>query len=101
MLFRSQYTLSSSEAKIDGEKKYEDEFLRIDIEGALVNVNDAPYNLSGVAQWFKTKNDYIQLYDKKSNPLCNFYRYDFVILNGVKYNSIVELVTQLNIYQWT
>jgi hypothetical protein len=96
-----QYTLSSSEAKIDGEKKYEDEFLRINIVGNLVNVNDAPYNLSGVAEWFKTKNDYIQLYDKKSNPLCNFYRYDFVILNGVKYNSIVELVTQLNIYQWT
>jgi hypothetical protein len=95
-----QYTLSSNEAKIDGEKKYEDEFLRINIEGGLVNVNDAPYNLSGVAEWFKTKNDYIQLYDKKSNPLCNFYRYDFVILNDVKYNSITELVTQLNIYQW-
>ena len=96
-----QYTLSTNEADIQGEKKYEDEFLRITIDGNLVNVNDAPYDLQGVAEWFRTQNDYIQLYDKKSNPLSNFYRYDFVLLNGINYNSIDELVTQLNTVVWT
>lgn len=96
-----QYTLATNEADIDGEKKFEDEFLRIDIIGSVVNVNDAPYDLSGVANWFITKNDFIQLYDKKSHPLSNYYRYDFVLLNGVKYNSINELVTQLNTIVWT
>ena len=96
-----QYTLATNEAVIQGEKKYEDEFLRITIDGNVVNVNDAPYDLQGVAEWFRTQNDFIQLYDKKSNPLCNFYRYDFVILNGNNYNSIVELVTQLNTVVWT
>jgi hypothetical protein len=96
-----EYTLATNEADIDGEKKYEDEFLKIDIEGTIVNVNDAAYDLQGVAEWFITKNDYIQLYDKKSNPLSNFYRYDFVILNGIKYNSITLLVEALNDYIWT
>ena len=96
-----QYTLSTNEADIQGEKKYEDEFLRITIDGNVVNVNDAPYDLQGVAEWFRTQNDYIQLYDKKSNPLSNFYRYDFVLLNGINYNSIDELVTQLNTVVWT
>lgn len=96
-----QYTIATNEADIVGEKKFEDEFLRIDIVGSVVNVNDAPYDLSGVANWFIAKNDFIQLYDEKSNPLSNYYRYDFVLLNGVKYNSIAELVTQLNTVVWT
>ncbi len=96
-----QYTLATNEAVIQGEKKYEDEYLRITIEGNIVNVNDAPYDLQGVAEWFRTQNDFIQLYDKKSNPLSNFYRYDFVLLNGINYNSIDELVTQLNTVVWT
>ena len=96
-----EYTIATNQADVQGEKKYEDEFLRIDIVGDVVNVNDAPYDLSGVAEWFITKNDYIQLYDKKSQPLSNYYKYDFVILNGIKYNSIAELVTQLNTIVWT
>jgi len=96
-----EYTLATNEADIYGEKKYEDEFLKITIDGNIVNVNDAPYDMQGVAEWFITKNDFIQLYDKKSNPLSNYYRYDFVLLNGVKYNSITELVTQLNTIVWT
>lgn len=96
-----QYTLSTNEADIDGEKKFTSEVLKIDIVGNVVNVDDAPYDLSGVAEWFIAKNDFIQLYDKKSNPLSNYYRYDFVLLNGVKYNSITELVTQLNTVVWT
>lgn len=96
-----EYTIATNEAVIDGEKKYEDEFLRIDITGNIVNVNDAPYDLSGVAEWYIVKNDYIQLYDKKSNPLSNFYKYDFVILNGSKFTSISELVTKLKLVQWT
>lgn len=96
-----EYTPATNEAEIQGEKKYEDEFLRIDIVAGQALVNDSPYNLQGVAEWFKTKNDYIQLYDKKSQPLSNFYKYDFVILNGQKFNSIAELVNQLNQIQWT
>ena len=96
-----QYTLATNEAVIQGEKKFTSDVLKIDIDGTTVYVDDAPYDLQGVAEWFRTQNDFIQLYDKKSNPLSNFYRYDFVLLNGVKYNSITELVTQLNLVVWT
>jgi len=63
-------------------------------------VNDAPYNLQGVADWFITRNDEIQLFDEKSNPISNFYRYDFVILNGQQFNSINALVVQLSTFTW-
>jgi hypothetical protein len=96
-----EYTLATNEADIDGEKKYESEFLKIDTTSLGIYVDDAFYDMQGIADWFITKNDYIQLYDKKSNPLSNFYRYDFVILNGIKYNSITMLVEALNFYQWT
>lgn len=95
-----EYSIATAGANIEGEKKFEDAFLRIDIANDIVTVNDAPYDLSGVANWFIVKNDYIQLYDEKSNPLSNFYKYDFVILNGYKYDSIIELVTALNLYSW-
>lgn len=96
-----EYSISTAQADIQGEKKYESEFLKIDITDEGIFVDDAFYNMQGIAQWFITKNNYIQLYDKKSKPLSNFYRYDFVILNGVKYNSIATLVEALNVYQWT
>ena len=96
-----EYNISTNEANIDGEKKYEDEFLKLDTTTLGIYVDDAFYDMQGIAEWFMTKNDFIQLYDKKSNPLSNYYRYDFVLLNGVKYNSITELVTQLNTVVWT
>jgi hypothetical protein len=96
-----QYSIATAQADIEGEKKYESEFLKIDTTSLGIYVDDAFYDMQGIAEWFITKNDYIQLYDKKSKPLSNFYRYDFVILNGIKYDSITMLVEALNFYQWT
>jgi hypothetical protein len=96
-----QYSIATAQADIEGEKKYESDFVKIDTISLGIYVNDAFYDMQGVAEWFITKNDYIQLYDKKSNPLSNFYRYDFVILNGIKYDSITLLVEALNVYIWT
>jgi len=96
-----EYAIATAQADIQGEKKYQSEFLKIDTTDNGIFVDDAFYNMQGIAKWFITKNNYIQLYDKKSNPLSNFYRYDFVILNGIHYNSINELVIQLNLVEWT
>lgn len=45
--------------------------------------------------WYQTKNDYIRFYDSNNVPLHNYYKYNFVFLNGINYNSIVELVNAL------
>jgi len=93
--------MSTNKAEIVGQKKYQNEYLRISIVGNTVYVNDAPYNYSGNANWYITENDEIKLYDEKSRPLSEFYNYEFVILDGLKYNSISDLVTALSLYQWT
>jgi hypothetical protein len=78
------------------EEKYESEILTLTYVDGVLNVNDVAYNLSGVSNWWKTQNDYIKFYDKNSKPICNNYKYNFVLLNGISYNSIELLVNALN-----
>jgi hypothetical protein len=78
------------------EEKYESEILTLTFVDGVLNVNDVAYNLSGVSNWWKTQNDYIKFYDKNSKPICNNYKYNFVLLNGISYNSIELLVNALN-----
>ena len=96
-----EYAINTAKADIVGELKYISEYLKIDVIGTDIYVNDAPYNLQGTADWFKTMNDEIQLYDKKSNPLSNWYNYNFVLLNGQQFSSMNSLVSALNAYTWT
>ncbi len=93
--------IRTGKTEIIGLKKYETEYLRIDTTDEGILVNDAPNNLQGAAYWYKTENDQIKLFDKKSRPLSNFYNFEFVILNGQKFESIDDLNTALSIYQWT
>lgn len=90
-----EYSWFSGELQIDGEEKYSTEYLMLNYVDGLLYVNDVPYNLSGVSDWWKFSNDYIKLYDEKSHPLSNFYKYNFVNLNGIIYNSKEELVNAL------
>jgi hypothetical protein len=78
------------------EEKYESEILTLTFVDGVLNVNDVAYNLSGVSNWWKTQNDYIKFYDKNSTPICNNYKFNFVLLNGISYNSIELLVNALN-----
>jgi len=90
-----EYNLATNEANIDGEKKFETEYLMLTYSNGILTVNDAQYDLSGVSNWWKFENDYIKLYDSKNIPLSNFYKYNFVNLNGIVYNSKNELITAL------
>jgi len=90
-----EHTWISNELELNGEEQYSTEFLTID--GTLGNlfVNDAPYNLSGIEDWWKFENDFIQLFDEKSRPLSTKYAFNFVVLNGVTYNTKTELINAL------
>ena len=95
-----EYAINTAKADIVGELKYISEYLKIDVIGTDVYVNDAPYNLQGIANWFETKNDEVQLYDEKSRPLSSWYNYNFVLLNGQQFSSMNSLVNALNAYEW-
>jgi hypothetical protein len=89
------YTAKFKELKVIGKGKFE--VPELIITGTIGNlfVNDAPYNLSGVANWWRFQNDYLQLFDEKSRPISNKYKYNLVILNNVTYSTKEELVAEL------
>ena len=60
-----------------------------------LTVNDAVYDMQGISEWWKFENDYIKLYDNKNRPLSNFYKYNFVNLNGLIYSSKEDLINAL------
>lgn len=94
------YTLSDNGLVLkEASEKFESENLTI--TGTINNllVNDAPYNLSGVADWWKFENDFIQLFDEKSRPLSNKYDFNLVILNGVQFETKNELIDALLLLQ--
>lgn len=90
-----EYTISTNEANIEGEKKFETQYLTLTYSNDILTVNDAQYNLQGNSEWWKFENDYIKLYDNKNRPLSNFYKFNLVNLNGIVYNSKNELITAL------
>ena len=77
------------------EELFETEYLILTFADGILTVNDAQYNLSGIENWWRSDNDYFKFYDALNRPLSNYYRYDFVKLNGVVYDSKDELATAL------
>ena len=90
-----EYTLATNEANIEGEKKFETEYLMLVYANETLIVNDAVYDMQGISEWWKFENDYIKLYDNKNRPLSNFYKYNFVNLNGLIYSSKEDLINAL------
>jgi hypothetical protein len=89
------YNWISHELKITGEQLYETEILTLTFANGILNVNDVAYNLSGVSNWWKFENDFVQFFDNKSIPISNFYKYNFVNLNGIVYNTCLDLQNAL------
>lgn len=77
------------------EQKFETEFLTVNYSDGQLVVNDIIYNLSGFSDWYIFQNDYLKFYDNENRPICNDYRFNFVILNGTIYDTKEELVIAL------
>ncbi len=79
------------------ERKYTPPTLTI--TGTIDNllVNDAPYNLSGVMDWWIMRNGFLTLYDENSIPISKEYEFNLVTLNGVTYSTADELSDALSL----
>jgi len=86
---------SENKLKLVLEEKFETQYLILTYADGMLTVNDAQYNLSGVENWYIFQNNFIKLYDAQNRPLSNNYRYDYVKLNGVIYDSKEELSVAL------
>lgn len=89
----SDYTLSTEELELELEELFESEFTDISNSGSSYIINEVGYaqDIVPVLE-YTTNGDYIQFFDAITRPLTNRIRYDFVTVNGVGYNSMVELV---------
>lgn len=74
------------------EVMYEDVILKITTSGSDVFFNGVQYDNA----WYDTANDFVRFYDQDSVELYDFYKYDKIELNGVIYDSINELVAELD-----
>jgi len=90
------HTWSSNELKLTIEERFETEYLVLTYSGGVLTVNDAQYEMGGESQWWRFDNDYLKLYDAENRPLTNGYRYNFVELNGIVYETKAELLFALN-----
>lgn len=86
---------SNNSLKLTIEELYETEYLMLVYANETLTVNDAQYDMQGISEWWKFENDYIKLYDNKNRPLSNFYKYNFVNLNGLIYSSKEDLINAL------
>lgn len=91
------YNPITGEATGKFERKYTPPILTI--TGTIDNllVNDVPYNLSGIANWWVMRNGFLTLYDKDSIPISYEYEYNLVNLNGVIYDTYDELSDALSL----
>jgi len=89
------HTWTSNELKLTLEERFETEYLILNYADGVLTVNDAQYNLGGVSNWWRFDNDYIKLYDENNIPICNYYKYNFVNLDGIVYETKAELIEAL------
>jgi len=90
------HTWQTNELKLTIEERFETEYLVLVYADGVLTVNDAQYELGGVSNWWRFDNDYLKLYDAQNRPLSNFYRYNFVELNGIVYETKADLLFALN-----
>jgi len=88
------YLFKSKELSLTLELKYNPQFLTLVYENGVLTVNGVAYNVNA-ENWWIFKNDWVQFYDHKNTPITKFYKYNFVSLNGIFYNSATTLQNAL------
>lgn len=89
------YVWRTNSLKLKLEEKYEEENLILTLDNGILTVNDVYYDLEGIMDWYKVTGDYFQAFDSKNRPICNEYHYEFILLNGQKYDSMEEFLNAL------
>lgn len=78
------------------EERSESEFLDISFDGLyIIDGYGYPENLVSDID-YKVEDGFIQFFDANTRPLANRKRWDFITVEGEKFNTIEELLTAIN-----
>lgn len=78
------------------EVKNEIDFLKLYVSGTDFLLNEVGYDIKIIENKnYKVFNNYIQFFDLNNIPLCNETLFTFVELNGVRYDTINELINAI------
>lgn len=89
---------SLDELELELECKNESDFLTITYSGALLTINEVGYSQKVAnIKLYNIFNDYIQFFDTNNVNLCNRTKFDKVLLNGISYTSVTDLVNAIEL----
>jgi hypothetical protein len=80
---------STNKVTLLAEKQYQTEELELTKNDTEIVVNGASYTLA--VNWWRIENEYLQVFDENNLPISNKYKFNLVILNGLRYESIFDL----------
>jgi hypothetical protein len=80
---------STNKVTLLAEKQYQTEELELTKTDTEIVVNGASYTLA--VNWWRIENEYLQVFDENNLPISNKYKFNLVILNGLRYESIFDL----------
>lgn len=92
---KQSYNPFTKEFKTTIEEKYYTPYLTLTYTNGILNVDGTDYDLGGISNWWIFENDFFKVFDKNSIQICNFYKFNFVILNGVSYTTKLDLQNAL------
>lgn len=92
---KQSYNPFTKEFKTTIEEKYNTPYLTLTYTNGILNVDGTDYDLGGISNWWIFENDFFKVFDENSIPICNFYKFNFVILDGVSYTTKLDLQTAL------
>lgn len=90
------YIPSTETLSLTGEQKYDGEGVDIVISGGIVTVNEVGYDIYGLDDpFYEFDGDYLIIYDTNKLPIISPTKYDEVTVNGVIFDSAVNLMEYL------
>ena len=94
----SNFTWSLDELDLELEVKNESDFLTVTYFDGILTINEVGYDeKTADIKLYNIFNDYIQFFDKNNVNLCNRIKFDKVLLNGISYTSVTDLVNAIEL----
>lgn len=94
---KSSFKWADNELEFDLEEKFESEYLEVSYSDVYI-INEVGYDSDLVPTLdYKVEDDYIQFFDANTRPLTNKTRFDFVRVEGVIYDNIIDLTTAISL----